>query len=106
MGKAVIAPFQDDLAAAGVAIHGLAVIEHFIAGFEQQQIAFRAERWWIKRAQLRDVIGGKFKWGAAVQRRLRTKEFVRRDRGNDGGIDQHGTQGVFFSQRRGIEAAQ
>src|SRR5688572_22233902 len=41
--QAVVASFDDHLLRARITLHGLAVVEHFVAGFHDQEIALRRE---------------------------------------------------------------
>jgi hypothetical protein len=69
--KAVIAALEDHLAAAGIARDGLTVVEHLVAGFDQQQVARGRDTRRFERAQLFDVLGVNSKispvWKLAVR---------------------------------------
>ena len=47
----MVAALEDRLPATGVALHGVAVIKHFIAGFNQQEVAIGGDLWRLERAQ-------------------------------------------------------
>ena len=69
----MVAALEDRLPATGVALHGVAVIKHFIAGFNQQEVAIGGDLWRLERAQLGDVRLGKFKFFTRVEVALSAK---------------------------------
>ena len=52
----MVAALEDRLPATGVALHGVAVIKHFIAGFNQQEVAIGGDLWRLERAQFHVAI--------------------------------------------------
>ena len=69
----MVAALEDRLPATGVALHSVAVIKHFIAGFNHQEVAIGGDLWCLERAQLGDVRLGKFKFFTRVEVALSAK---------------------------------
>ena len=94
----MIAPGQDDLAAAGVMRNGITIVENLIAFFHQQQVALRTRRRHCLGRQLGSVGRREGKAFATVEIGVLTDEAIRRKAPDDSRIDQGRAQIVFLGQ--------
>src|SRR5688572_24872633 len=104
--QAVIAALDHDLLGARVARHRLAVIEHLVAGLDQQQITSRRDARHEELLPLREVGLGEFVGLAGMKVLLRPEVGAQADMRVDRRIDQHRLQAVLLGEVRGVEAAQ
>ena len=103
--QAVVAAFDYDLSRALVFFHRLAIVEHLISGFHQQQVALRMNAGQAEFFPLAQVPFGEFillqGMQVALHAQIRTQILVRMD----GRVDQDGAKIVPLREVGGVEAA-
>ena len=103
----MVAALEHGLSRAGVFVHRVAVVEHLVAGLDQQPVALRpADRGHLERTQLVDVAAGEFEALAGIHVVLGADIGAEFERGDHGRIDQHRLQVVVFGEPGGVVAAE
>jgi hypothetical protein len=105
--EAVVAAGQYGLTRAGIAAHGVAVIQGLVALLDQQPEAFGPGQDGDRDgAQLLDMIQGEVEALAGIQPALRPDVFLQRKVGHHGGIHQHRLEVELLRQPGRVVAAQ
>src|SRR5467141_2355258 len=104
--QAVIASLRDDLFRARIPGDGLAVVEHLVAGLDQQQVALRRDALGIEVLPFTQISFGQLVRLTGVEILLRTEVAAKSRVRVDGGIDQHGFRIMSLREVSGIEATQ
>src|SRR5688500_483330 len=93
--QAVITAGNDDLLGARIALDRPAVVEHFVAGFHDEEIALRREARQVQRLPLAQVGFGQLVWRAGVQVLLRAEVSAQAHVRIDRRINEHRPQIVL-----------
>jgi len=102
----MIATLDHDLARTAIPVHRPAVIENFVAGFNQQQITPGTDDGHKLRRPGRKMGLGQRVFGAAVQIALRTEVGAQSDVRINRRVDQDRPRIVLFGQIGGVKAAE
>ena len=92
VAKAVVATFNHHLLRTGIAFEGLAIVEHFISGFDHQEIPFGRDRVDFECAHFLYVLRRELIFVPGVQVLLPSDESREQFIRPNSGIQQHGTQ--------------